>query len=85
MSHQLHADDTYVYLAITMHANVATLVKLLKLCLKDDQAWMAYSKPEHNQSKTESLLIGTKQCRINFSKCSGTTFFYLYFELRNSF
>ena len=49
-----------VYLEISVQ-DVTTSKKKLKLCLNDIKAWMTNAKLKLNPSKTEVLLIGTKQ------------------------
>ena len=65
MNHQLYADDTQVYLGISLQDATASMEKL-KLCPNDIKAWMTNAKPKLNPSKTELLLIGTKQQRKQF-------------------
>ena len=49
-----------VYLEISVQ-DVTASKKKLKLCLNDIKAWMTNAKLKLNPSKTEVLLIGTKQ------------------------
>ena len=65
MNHQLYADDTQVYLGISLQDATASMEKL-KLCLNDIKAWVTNAKLKLNPSKTELLLIGTKQQRKQF-------------------
>ena len=65
VNHQLSADDTQVYLGISLQDATASMKKL-KLCLNDIKAWMTNAKLKLNPSKTELLLIGTKQQRKQF-------------------
>ena len=65
MNHQLYADDTQVYLGISLQDATASMEKL-KLCLNDIKAWMTNAELKVNPSKTELFLIGTKQQRKHF-------------------
>ena len=58
----MYADDTQVYLGISLQDATASMEKL-KLCPNDNKAWMTNAKPKLNPAKTELLLIGTKQQR----------------------
>lgn len=64
MNHQLYADDTQIYLSVSACDVDESLTKL-KECLRDVHSWMTNSKLKLNPSKTELLLIGTKQQRSN--------------------
>ena len=75
VNHQLYADDTQVYLGISLQDATASMEKL-KLCLNDIKAWMTNAKLKLNPSKTKLLLIGTKQQRKQFL----SLFSYLYFR-----
>ena len=65
VNHQVYADDTQVYLGISLQDATASMEKL-KLCLNDIKAWMANAKLKLNPPKTELMLIGTKQQRKHF-------------------
>jgi len=67
MHHQLYADDTQIYLGISVR-NADVSLTNLKNCLNDVHSWMTNSKLKLNPSKTELLLIGTKHQRKKFSE-----------------
>ena len=61
----MYAYDTQVYLGISLQDATASMENL-KLCLNDIKSWMTNAKLKQNPSKTELLLIGTKQQRKQF-------------------
>ena len=74
MSHQRYADDTQVYLEMSLQDATASLGKI-KFCLNDIKAWMTNAKLKLNPSKNELLLIGTKQQRKTFLSLFPTSIF----------
>ena len=65
LSHHLYADDTQIYISLTVDTATESL-KMLQSCITGVSAWMAQSKLKLNPSKTEFLLIGLKSQREKF-------------------
>ena len=65
INHHLYADDTQIYMSLSVSNAKETLEKLQR-CLIGVLAWMTGSKLKLNPSKTEFLLIGTKLQREKF-------------------
>ena len=59
ISHHLYADDTQIYMSLSVSNSKESLEKLQQY-LMGVSAWMTGSKLKLNPSKTEFLLIGTK-------------------------
>ena len=54
LSHHLYADDTQIYISLTVDTATESL-KMLRSCITGVSAWMAQSKLKLNPSKTEFL------------------------------
>ena len=65
MNHHLYADDTQIYMSLSV-SNAKESLEKLQHCLMGVSAWMTRSKLKLNPSKTEFLLIGTKLQREKF-------------------
>ena len=65
INHHLHADDTQMYMSLSI-SNAKESLEKLQQCLMGVSAWMTGSKLKLNPSKTECLLIGTKLLREKF-------------------
>ena len=59
INHHLYADGTEMYMSLSV-LNVKESLETSQQCLMGVSAWMTESKPNHNPSKTEFLLIGNK-------------------------
>ena len=59
ISYHLYADDTQMYLSFNVNESAEALSRL-ELCISDIRAWMATNFLHLNDSKTELLLIGSK-------------------------
>ena len=68
INHHLYADDTQIYMSLSV-SNVKESLEKLQHCLMGVSAWMTGSKLKLNPSKTESLLIGSKQKFLNNFPC----------------
>ena len=66
LKYHLHADDTQLYISFTP-SNSALSLETLTTTFTDILSWMNLNKLLLNPSKTEFLLIGTKQQRLKFS------------------
>ena len=66
LKYHLYADDTQLYISFTP-ANSALCLETLTTTFNDILSWMNLNKLLLNPSKTEFLLIGTKQQRLKFS------------------
>ena len=66
LKYHLYADDTQLYISFTP-TNSALSLDTLTTTFTDILSWMNLNKLLLNPSKTEFLLIGTKQQRLKFS------------------
>ena len=66
LKYHLYADDTQLYISFTP-TNSALSLDTLTTTFTDIISWMNLNKLLLNPSKTEFLLIGTKQQRLKFS------------------
>ena len=66
LKYHLYADDTQLYISFTP-TNSALCLETLTTTFTDILSWMNLNKLLLNPSKTEFLLIGTKQQRLKFS------------------
>ena len=66
LKYHLYADDTQLYISFTP-SNSALYLETLTTTFTDILTWMNLNKLLLNPSKTEFLLIGTKQQRLKFS------------------
>ena len=66
LKYHLYADDTQLYISFTP-TNSALSLETLTTTFNDILSWMNLNKLLLNPSKTEFLLIGTKQQRLKFS------------------
>ena len=66
LKYHLYADDTQLYISFTSF-NSALYLETLTTTFTDILTWMNLNKLLLNPSKTEFLLIGTKQQRLKFS------------------
>ena len=66
LKYHLYADDTQLYISFTP-TNSALSLQTLTITFNDILSWMNLNKLLLNPSKTEFLLIGTKQQRLKFS------------------
>ena len=57
LDHHLYADDTQIYVSLTMPDTCRSL-KQLRECLQDVSLWMKNSKLKLNADETEFLIIG---------------------------
>ena len=71
VKHHLYADDTRIYLFLSLK-NPDISLEILTKCLQDVSSWMSSRKLKLNPDKTDFLLIGSKVQRENFSKCFPT-------------
>ena len=67
IKYHLYADDTQLYISFTP-SNSTSSLEILSNTFSDILSWMNSSKLLLNPSKTEFLLIGTKQQRLKFSQ-----------------
>ena len=67
IKYHLYADDTQLYISFTP-SNSTSLLEMLSNTFSDILSWMNSNKLLLNPSKTEFLLIGTKQQRLKFSQ-----------------
>ena len=74
VKHHLYADDTQIYLSLSLE-NPDNFLEILTKCLEDVSSWMSSRKLKLNSDKTEFLLIGSKVQRENFSKSFPTRLF----------
>ena len=65
INHHLYADDTQIYMALSL-SNAKESLEKLQHCLMGVSAWMTGSKLKLIPSKTEFLLIGIKLQREQF-------------------
>ena len=65
LKYHLYADDTQLYISFTP-TNSALCLETLTTTFTDILSWMNLNKLLLNPSKTEFLLIGTKQQRLKF-------------------
>ena len=66
LKYHLYADDTQLYISFTPTTSALSL-ESLTTTFNDILSWMNLNKLLLNPSKTEFLLIGTKQQRLKFS------------------
>jgi len=66
ISHQLYADDTQIYIALTPD-NAPTAIPELQSCLTAVQKWMFVNKLKLNPDKTEFIVFGTPLHRSQLS------------------
>ena len=66
LKYHLYADDTQLYISFTL-TNSALSLETLTTTFNDILSWMNLNKLLFNPSKTEFLLIGTKQQHLKFS------------------
>ena len=66
LKYHLYAEDTQLYISFTP-TNSALCLETLTTTFTDILSWMNLNKLLLNPSKTEFLLIGTKQQRLKFS------------------
>ena len=67
IKYHLYADDTQLYISFTP-SNSTSSLEILSNTFSDILSWMNSHKLLLNPSKTEFLLIGTKQQRLKFSQ-----------------
>ena len=67
IKYHLYADDTQLYISFTP-SNSTSSLEMLSNTFSDILSWMNSNKLLLNPSKTEFLLIGTKQQRLKFSQ-----------------
>ena len=67
IKYHLYADDTQLYISFTP-SNSTSALEILSNTFSDILSWMNSNKLLLNPSKTEFLLIGTKQQRLKFSQ-----------------
>ena len=67
VKHHLYADDTQIYLSLSLK-NPDISLEILTKCLQDVSSWMSSRKLKLNPDKTEFLLIGSKVQREKNSK-----------------
>ena len=67
IKYHLYADDTQLYISFTP-SNSTSSLEILSNTFSDILSWMNSNKLLLNPSKTEFLLIGTKQQRLKFSQ-----------------
>ena len=72
LSYHLYADDTQLYISFTPYT-LANSINILSSTFNDILSWMNQNKLCLNPSKTEFLLIGTKQQRLKFSTLTTLT------------
>ena len=60
INHHIYADDTQIYMSLSVSNAEEFLAIKLQHCLMGVSAWMTGYKLKLNPSKTEFLLIGTK-------------------------
>ena len=65
LSHHLYADDTQIYISLTVDKATESL-KMLHSSITGVSDWMAQSKLKLKPSKTELILIGSKSQREKF-------------------
>ena len=65
INHHLYADDTEIYMFLSV-SNAKESLEKLQHCLMGVSAWMTGSELKPNLSKTEFHLIGTKRQREKF-------------------
>ena len=73
IDYHLYADDTQLYISFTP-AEISRSLNILSSTFNNITSWMNHNKLLLNPSKTEFLLIGTKQQRLKFSNLSALTF-----------
>ena len=66
INHPIYADDTQIYMSLSVSNAKESLAIKLQHCLMGVSAWMTGSKLKLNHIKTEFLLIGTKLQREKF-------------------
>ena len=66
INHYLYADDTQIYITITLE-NTTTAIPELQSCLESVQSWTDSSKLKLNQDKTEFIVFGSKALRNKLS------------------
>ena len=71
VKHHLYADDTQIYLSLSLK-NPDISLEILTKCLQDVPSWMSSRKLKLNPDKTDFLLIGPKVQREKFSQCFPT-------------
>ena len=67
IKYHLYADDTQLYISFTP-SNSTSSLEMLSNTFSDILSWINSNKLLLNPSKTEFLLIGTKQQRLKFSQ-----------------
>ena len=67
IKYHLYADDTQLYISFTP-SNSTSSLEMLSNTFSDILSWMNSNKLLLNPSKTEFLLIGTKQQRLKYSQ-----------------
>ena len=67
IKYHIYADDTQLYISFTP-SNLTSSLEILSNTFFDILSWMNSNKLLLNPSKTEFLLIGTKQQRLKFSQ-----------------
>ena len=67
IKYHLYADDTQLYISFTP-SNSTSSLEILSNTFSDILSWINSNKLLLNPSKTEFLLIGTKQQRLKFSQ-----------------
>ena len=65
VKHHLYADDTQIYISLSGSEALESLTDL-KSCVIDVFTWMTNSKLKLNPSKTEFIIIGSKNQREKF-------------------
>ena len=65
VKHYLYADDTRIYLSLSLK-NPDISLKILTKCLQDVSSWISSRKLKLYPDKTDFLLIGSKVQRENF-------------------
>ena len=71
VKHHLHADDTQIYLSLSLK-NPDISLEILTKCLQDVSSWMSSRELKLNPDRTEFVLIVSKVQREIFSKCFPT-------------
>ena len=66
INHNIYADDTQIYMSLSVSNAKESLAIKLQHCLMGVSAWMTGSKLKLNPSKTEFILIETKLQREKF-------------------
>src|SRR5271154_1498913 len=60
MKYHFYADDTQLYMSFTV-SDCSTSIQLISNCIADIRSWMKSNLLKLNETKTEVVLLGTKQ------------------------